>query len=91
MIENRDMYDRLQYWMENHGMLTLFVLAIIPNPVFDLAGITAGVLKYSYLKFLVATWGGKTIKSLLFAWAGANSVGWMLDTFAYVWVLERLI
>ena len=78
VIENRDLYDRLHYWMENHGMLTIFVLSVIPNPFIDLAGIAAGALKYSYFKFLFAAWVGKTIKTLIFSWAGANSVSWIL-------------
>ncbi|MFC1975951.1 hypothetical protein ACFLXQ_06095, partial [Chloroflexota bacterium] len=32
VIENRQMYARIQYYMENHGMLTIFVLSAIPNP-----------------------------------------------------------
>jgi uncharacterized membrane protein YdjX (TVP38/TMEM64 family) len=79
IIENRGMYDRLKYWMDNHGMLTLFVLAVIPNPLFDLAGIAAGASSYGFHKFLLAVWMGKTIKTLIFAWAGAHSVIWLLQ------------
>ena len=77
VIENRRMYERMQYWMENHGMLTIFVLSLVPNPVIDLAGISAGALKYSFFKFMLATWAGKTIKTLLFAWAGSHSISWL--------------
>jgi membrane protein DedA with SNARE-associated domain len=77
VIENRNLYDRLHYWMERYGLLTIFVLSIIPNPFIDLAGIAAGALKYSYYKFLLAAWAGKTIKTLGFAWAGAHSVSWL--------------
>lgn len=78
VIENREMYDRLRYWMENHGMLTIFVLSVIPNPFIDLAGISAGALKYGFHKFLFAAWIGKTAKTLFFAWAGSHSVGWLM-------------
>jgi membrane protein YqaA with SNARE-associated domain len=77
VIENRQMYSRLQYWMENHGMLTLFVLSAIPNPLIDLAGITAGASKYGFHKFFLACWMGKTVKTMLFAWAAAQSMGWI--------------
>jgi membrane protein YqaA with SNARE-associated domain len=76
-IENRQMYSRLQYWMENHGMLTIFVLSAIPNPLIDLAGITAGASKYGFHKFFLACWMGKTVKTLFFAWAAAQSMGWI--------------
>lgn len=78
MVEDRQIYRRMQYWMENHGMLTIFVLALIPNPIIDLAGITAGALKYGFHKFFVALWAGKTVKTLIFAWAGSQSMGWLM-------------
>jgi membrane protein YqaA with SNARE-associated domain len=77
VIENRQMYTRLRYWMQNHGMLTLFVLSAIPNPLVDLAGMTAGASKYGFHKFLLACWMGKTVKTMLFAWAAAQSMGWI--------------
>jgi membrane protein DedA with SNARE-associated domain len=79
MVENKRVYSRMQYWMENHGMLTIFVLSVVPNPIIDLAGITAGALKYGYLKFLFSCWAGKTIKTLIFAWAGSQSLNWVMQ------------
>jgi membrane protein DedA with SNARE-associated domain len=79
VVENKRSYTRMQYWMENHGMLTIFTLSVIPNPVIDLAGITAGALRYAYYKFLFACWAGKTIKTLIFAWAGSHSVNWLMS------------
>lgn len=78
IIENQRVYQRLKYWMENHGMLTIFVLSAIPNPFIDLAGISAGASKYAYYKFLLACWLGKTVKTLVFSWAAIHSVGWLL-------------
>ena len=77
VIENRQLYTRMQYWMENHGMLTIFVLSAIPNPIIDLAGMSAGALKYGFHKFLFAAWLGKTVKTLFFAWAATQSVSWL--------------
>ncbi len=79
LVENKQLYKRMQYWMENHGMLTIFVLSVVPNPLIDLAGITAGALKYGYFKFLLACWLGKTIKTLIFAWAGSHSLNWLMQ------------
>jgi membrane protein DedA with SNARE-associated domain len=81
VVENRKWYPRLQYWMENYGFLTLFILAAIPNPLVDLAGMTAGMMRYPYPKFLLAVWLGKTLKSLIFAWAGAHSIDWLFFLF----------
>jgi membrane protein DedA with SNARE-associated domain len=79
IIEDQQIYRRMKYWMEHHGMLTVFVLSAIPNPVIDLAGIAAGAARYGYHKFLFACWAGKTLKTLFFAWAGANSITWLLQ------------
>ena len=52
--------------------LAILVLAFVPNPFFDLAGIAAGTLKIPILSFLFFTWIGKVLKMLLFAYAGAT-------------------
>jgi membrane protein DedA with SNARE-associated domain len=75
IIEDRVRYERIKGWMERRGFLTLFVFSVIPNPLFDLAGMTAGMLKFPVWRFLVACWLGKTIKALVIAYVGSVSVG----------------
>jgi membrane protein YqaA with SNARE-associated domain len=77
ILENRKYYSTLRRFMERRGFLTIAVLAAIPNPLFDLAGITAGALHMPVWQFLIACWLGKTGKALLVAWLGAQSVGWL--------------
>lgn len=72
MVENRERFDRIKSWMERHGFLTLFVLSVIPNPVFDLAGVAAGVLRFPVFRFLLACWLGKTLKALTVAYLGSR-------------------
>ncbi len=62
--------DRLENWMRRYGDATVLVLAIVPNPLFDVAGILAGGLKMPLWRFLLWCWLGKTIKMLLFAYGG---------------------
>ena len=64
-------YDKLEGWMRKNGFLTIFVLSAIPNPIFDTAGIIAGVMKMPVLKFLLACWFGEMIKMLIFSFAGS--------------------
>lgn len=71
IIEDRKRFDQLKDWMERRGFLTLFVLAAIPNPLFDLAGITAGMLHFPVSKFLLACWLGKTFKAIVVAILGS--------------------
>jgi membrane protein YqaA with SNARE-associated domain len=80
VVEQAGAYQRLRGWMENNPRLislTILVLAFIPNPLFDLAGITAGTLKMSPTRFLFWCWLGKTLKMLAFAYAGASSLNWL--------------
>jgi len=74
VVENHRVYERLSRWMQRNGALTVFVLSVIPNPFFDLAGIAAGVLRYRPSRFLLFCWLGKTIKTTAFAFAGAYSL-----------------
>ena len=63
-------YETVRRWMEKRGVLTLFVLAMIPNPFFDIAGMVAGATRFGVFKFLLASWPGRAIKNSGFAWAG---------------------
>ena len=73
VVERVDIYERLTVWMQKNGSLTILVLAAIPNPFFDLAGVAAGSLKMHVVRFLFWCWIGETIKMAIFAFAGAKS------------------
>lgn len=47
--------------VERHAFVTVLLLASIPNPLFDLAGITCGHLLIPFWTFLIATAIGKAI------------------------------
>jgi uncharacterized membrane protein YdjX (TVP38/TMEM64 family) len=74
VIERYDLYERLTRWMIKNGPLTVLVLSAIPNPFFDLAGITAGALKMPWKRFLFWCWTGETFKMLIFAYAGSTAL-----------------
>ncbi len=73
IIEDRARYEQIERLERRYGAWVVFVLSIIPNPIFDLVGIAAGVLKYPLLRFLLVCWAGKTIKATLVAFAGAGA------------------
>lgn len=79
VIENRPIYQRFEQWMKRYGTAALLTLAIAPNPFFDIAGLIAGALRYSWRRFLLITWAGKTIQGILVACAGAASAEWVLN------------
>jgi uncharacterized membrane protein YdjX (TVP38/TMEM64 family) len=77
VVENIRLYNRITLWMQHYGSLTIFLLAAIPNPFFDLAGMAAGALKMPLQKFIFWCVIGKIIKMLIFAYTGAYSLGWL--------------
>jgi membrane protein YqaA with SNARE-associated domain len=79
IIENQTLYNRFVEYMRRYGALTITVLAFLPLPVFDLAGVAAGALKMPVHKFLFWCFLGKAPKMLLIALAGAYSIGWIMD------------
>jgi uncharacterized membrane protein YdjX (TVP38/TMEM64 family) len=70
VVENNPRYDRVVGWMQKYGIVTILLLAFVPNPLFDLAGITAGILKLPIWKFLFYCMIGKILKMMIFAYAG---------------------
>lgn len=60
-------------WLMNRwGMLTLFVLSAIPNPVFEIAGLTAGSVRMPFRRFIVSVTAGKVVRGILIAYYGQN-------------------
>jgi membrane protein YqaA with SNARE-associated domain len=69
-IPESEWNTKITQYMKMNGTVTLFVLSVIPNPFFDLAGITAGATNYPLWKFIVISFFGKWIKFGLFALIG---------------------
>src|SRR4029079_2090305 len=55
-------YQRIFQWMGSHPFLTIFLLDAIPNLLGDIAGLIAGRTRYSFFKFLLASFLGKSIR-----------------------------
>jgi membrane protein YqaA with SNARE-associated domain len=77
VIQNRAHFQQMMEWMKKYGPWTILVLGFIPNPIFDVAGIIAGMLKMPLWKFLLFCMIGKILKMLLFAYAGSLSIPWL--------------
>ena len=72
IIENRQWYDRVTEWIKKYGDVTIFVLALVPNPFFDIGGMVAGALRMPLWRFVFWCWLGKIGKMLVFAFGGAS-------------------
>ena len=81
VLDRSRLYRRMEGWMRSRGWLLLFLVSLIPNPIFDLVGIAAGALRYPLLRFMAVVWVGKLLKFLIFAYSCAYSVDWLTDLF----------
>lgn len=81
VIENTKVYDRIKPWVDTYGGWAILVLAAIPNPFFDVAGVAAGISKMPMRTFLFFIWIGQLIKMTFFAYAGYYSLEWITRFF----------
>jgi membrane protein DedA with SNARE-associated domain len=70
LAERSRFYPRVEGWVQRWGVLTIFALAFIPGPVFDLAGIAAGAMRMPLQRFLPACLAGKVLRFMIVAWLG---------------------
>jgi membrane protein YqaA with SNARE-associated domain len=63
-------YPRVEHWVQRWGVLTIFILAAVPGPILDLAGLAAGAMRMPFGRFLIACMLGKTIRFIGVAWIG---------------------
>jgi uncharacterized membrane protein YdjX (TVP38/TMEM64 family) len=68
---------RVSGWLQRRGVIVIFLLALVPNPLFDVAGIAAGVLRMPVIRYLGAAAAGKVIKNVVVA-GGASTIGGLL-------------
>jgi membrane protein YqaA with SNARE-associated domain len=63
----------INWLMLRYGMITLFVLSVIPNPIFEIAGLTAGAVRMNFWRFLGSVTAGKILRGLALAYIGEFS------------------
>lgn len=83
LVQNHPSYPRVATQMRRYGVFALFVLAALPNPLFDVAGMVAGVLRMPPRQFLIGTAAGKIVKNVAFAYMG----DWVMHLFG-VWAMR---
>jgi uncharacterized membrane protein YdjX (TVP38/TMEM64 family) len=77
IIDRTDIYKHYLPIIQKYGVWAILILAAVPNPFFDLAGIAAGVTKIPIWRFLLFCWIGQIIKMMVFAYAGHFSIDWI--------------
>ena len=66
-FERNRFYLRFKNFFLRYAGLTIVLFSIIPNPLFDIAGVAAGSILYPVRKFLLLVFMGKVVK---FTWVG---------------------
>jgi membrane protein YqaA with SNARE-associated domain len=77
VAERSQRFLQIYGWMAGHPRwsdLGVLVLAAIPNPFFDMAGIAAGMLKIPIYRFWFFCAIGSIIKYSVFAFAGSTAL-----------------
>ena len=74
IVEKSKRYLQVENWMRRYGDITVFVMAAIPNPLFDLAGLASGSLKFPLWRFLAAAFLGKIVKYSIVTFLGLHSL-----------------
>ena len=74
LVKKDKRIEKVEKWMDRYGLWVVFVLAAIPNPIFDLAGIVSGASGISVRKYIIAVLAGKLIKFILLAYLGLGLV-----------------
>jgi uncharacterized membrane protein YdjX (TVP38/TMEM64 family) len=73
-VKDNKNIQKVERWMDKYGLWVVFVLAAIPNPFFDLAGIISGAAGLSIKKYLIAVFFGKLIKFVVLAYLGRSLI-----------------
>jgi membrane protein YqaA with SNARE-associated domain len=82
VIQNRNYYERISFWMQKNAPITILLLSAIPNPFFDLAGLVAGAFRIPFRRFFFWCWIGEMVKMLGFSLLGKysfNTLQWLLN------------
>jgi membrane protein DedA with SNARE-associated domain len=60
------------WWMRHYGAITLFVLAVIPEPIFELAAMAAGASGFGFKRYMAIVLAGNILRGLILAGVGAH-------------------
>ena len=71
LFVDRPFYWQIEKLMRKSGAFVIFVLAVIPNPIFDVCGLVAGAMRMPVWRFMLCAWLGKSLRFVLLASFGA--------------------
>ncbi len=75
--QQQQQFEQIQSLTRRYGPLLLALLAAIPFPLFDFAGIVAGMMRMRIVSFFLAVAIGKSIKYVIMILIGTTSLYWL--------------
>jgi membrane protein YqaA with SNARE-associated domain len=70
LFREKSFYPRVHAWMQRRGVLTLFLLSCVPNPLVDVAGVAAGAVHMPVGSYLTGVLPGKFVKNVYLSAGG---------------------
>jgi membrane protein YqaA with SNARE-associated domain len=61
-------------FLKKHALVGIFVLSVIPNPFFDIAGIMAGMMKVKVDQFLILSIAGRIVRYVVIGHLGLHAI-----------------
>ena len=70
LMEGRRLYELIRKWLQKAPFPTMFVMAFMPSPVFDVAGLAAGAARIPVRIFYPAVLSGKVLRGIAMGFTG---------------------
>ena len=67
---NSGLYLRINNIIERHGSKAIFFVSAVLSPFFYPFAVFLGMLHFGWVRFFLATWAGRTVKSMVLAYLG---------------------
>jgi membrane protein DedA with SNARE-associated domain len=67
---NSGSHPRLSNIIERHGSKAIFFVSAVLSPIFYPFAVFLGMLHFGWVRFFLATWAGRTVKSMVLAYLG---------------------
>jgi membrane protein DedA with SNARE-associated domain len=67
---NSGLYVRFNNIIDRHGSKAIFFVSSVLSPFFYPFAVFLGALRYGWIRFFLATWAGRTAKSMVLAYLG---------------------
>jgi len=64
------LYIRFSSMIERHGSKAVFLLAALLAPIYYPLAVLMGMVRFGWVRFFLATWAGRTVKSMILAYLG---------------------